>query len=371
MSALTGNRVRLAQAGAVLLALVLLVTLVLRLTQQEPLRVGAMFNDTTGLYVGNDVRVLGVGVGEVVAVTPAGRAVRVDMEFPHDTQLPPDTQAAIMQSSLVTDRFVELTPAYRSGKELASGTVLPLERTRNPANLDEMVRAVDDLIVALGDPAEGTSDIGELLKVSARNLDGQGRFVHDALLASQGAMDALSGTEPDLQRITTNLTSLTTALSRRDTLIRRLSGNVTESTSMLAGQRGTLRRLVGELADLVATVTTFVRRNRSDLKTTLARSDDLLTTLSRRQRDMAETLDLLPLVAQNIWRAYDPLTDRVRIRIDMRNTGPFSASMRNKVCQAFGLPQCDQLTNPDGTGALDPLFEQFTDQAPDTLPGDP
>lgn len=371
MTTAAHERVRLAQAGVLALAFVLLVTLVVRLTHQEPMRVSAMFNDTTGLYVGNDVRVLGVGVGKVTAVKPAGRAVRVEMEFPHGTQLAPDTQAAIMQSSLVTDRFVELTPAYLSGKQLASGTLLSLERTRNPANLDEMVRAVDDLIVALGDPGKGTSDIGELLSVSAKNLDGQGRFVHDALLASQGAMDALSGTEPDLQRITTNLTSLTTALAARDALIRRLSTNVTDSTSMLAGQRGTLRQLVGELAHLVTTVTTFVRRNRGDLQTTLARSDELLTTLSRRQRDMAETLDLLPLVAQNIWRAYDPLTGRVRIRIDMRNTGPFSASMRNKVCLAFGLPQCDQLTNPDGTGALDPLFQQITDQAPDTLPGDP
>ena len=130
------------------------------------------------------------------------------MEFPDGTEIPANADAAIMQSSLVTDRFVELTPAYRQGKQMPSGTLLPLSRTRNPANIDEMVRAVDELIVALGDPRGGGSDVGKLLDVGASNLVGQGRFIHDALKASQGAMDAVNDNEPDLEKITTNLDSL-------------------------------------------------------------------------------------------------------------------------------------------------------------------
>ena len=64
----------------------------------------------------------------------------------------------------------------------------------------------------------------------------------------------------------------------------------------------------------------------------------MLSTLAANQKDMADTLDLLPLVGQNIWQAYDPKTKRLRIRIDMRNTGPLSATARSQLCQAFGLP---------------------------------
>jgi phospholipid/cholesterol/gamma-HCH transport system substrate-binding protein len=355
--------------GAVVVALAVLAGVGLHLTRSEPMRLSAMFNDTTGLYVGNDVRVLGVDIGKVTAVKPAGRSVRVDMEFPSGTEIPANADAAIMQSSLVTDRFVELTPAYRRGELMRSGTMLPLTRTRNPANIDEMVRAVDELIVALGDPKGGGSDIGRLLDVGAKNLDGQGRFVHDALEASQGAMDAISGNEPDLERITTNLDSLVRALAKRDTMLRRLSTNVTQSTSMLAGQRVQLRELIGELSTLVGTVTTFVRRNRGDLKATLSRSRSVLATLAANQKDMANTLDLLPLVGQNIWQAYDTKTKRLRIRIDMRNTGPLSATARSQICHAFGLPGCDALTNPDETGALDPLFTLLSDQFPAGIPG--
>lgn len=363
------NRSHALRLGAALLGLALVAGLGLRLTHDTPLRVSAMFNDTTGLYVGNDVRVLGVDIGKVTKVEPTGTAVRVDMEFPEDTEIPANADAAILQSSLVTDRFVELTPAYRSGERIRSGTLIPLARTRNPANLDEMVRAVDQLVVALGNPRGGGSDIGDLLAVSAKNLRGQGQFVHDALVATQGAMDAVSGNEPDLQAITTNLSSLVTALGKRDTLIRRLSGNVTRSTRMLADQRVELRQMVAELARLVSTVTTFVRDNRADLRATLARSSDVLGTLAARQKDMQETLDLLPLVGQNIWRAYDPRTRRLRIRFDLRNSGPLSSTARYQLCRAFGLPRCDQLTNPDGTGALDPAFAQLSDAFPAGMPG--
>ena len=119
----------------------------------------------------------------------------------------------------------------------------------------------------------------------------------------------------------------------------------------------------------MTTVTTFVRRNRGDLKTTLGRSRSVLSTLAANQKDMANTLDLLPLVGQNIWQAYDPKTKRIRIRIDMRNTGPLSATARSQICHAFGLPGCDALTNPDETGALDPLFTILSDQFPSGVPG--
>ena len=196
------------RVGAIVVGLAIVAGLGLHLTRSDPIKLSAMFNDTTGLYVGNDVRVLGVDIGKVTAVKPAGETVRVDMEFPKGTEIPSNADAAIMQSSLVTDRFVELTPAYRSGKLIRSGTLLPLSRTRNPANLDEMVKAVDDLIVALGDPRSGGADVGQLLDVGAKNLSGQGTFIQRGVEASQGAMDAISGNEPDLEKITTNLDSL-------------------------------------------------------------------------------------------------------------------------------------------------------------------
>ncbi len=85
---------------------------------------------------------------------------------------------------------------------------------------------------------------------------------------------------------------------------------------------------------------------------------------------MADTLDLLPLVGQNIWQAYDPKTKRIRIRIDMRNTGPLSATARNQLCKAFGLPGCDHAHQPRRDRRARPdLRRSSSDLFPSGIPG--
>ena len=130
------------------------------------------FTDTTGLYVGNDVQTIGVRIGEVTKIEPKGTARRRDGTCRRAGAA--DVGAIIMQSSLVTDRFVELTPAWTKGATIATGAVVPLERTKAPANVDDIFAAVDDLLVALSDTTKDGKDIGDLLSVTAEQLDGKG-----------------------------------------------------------------------------------------------------------------------------------------------------------------------------------------------------
>src|SRR5690606_18446053 len=74
----------------------------------------ASFPRTVSIYEGSDVRVLGVGVGRVVEVRPAGTTVEVTMEYDGELKVPADVKAVVVAPSVVGDRFVQLTPAYRS-----------------------------------------------------------------------------------------------------------------------------------------------------------------------------------------------------------------------------------------------------------------
>ena len=51
-----------------------------------------MFPRAVSVYKGTDVRILGVSVGEVTAVIPAGNAVRVEMEYDAEYDLPKDAK---------------------------------------------------------------------------------------------------------------------------------------------------------------------------------------------------------------------------------------------------------------------------------------
>src|SRR5699024_752330 len=71
--------------------------------------VTAYFTTATGLYEGDTVRVLGVPVGSVTSITPAGTRTKLELSIDDDVDIPSDADAIIVAQSLVTSRFVQLT----------------------------------------------------------------------------------------------------------------------------------------------------------------------------------------------------------------------------------------------------------------------
>ena len=76
---------------------------------------------------------LGVAVGTVDKVTPSGTDVVVTMHYDADVNVPADAKAVIVSPSIVGDRYIQLTPVYKSGPKLADGAVLQTDRHRRPA----------------------------------------------------------------------------------------------------------------------------------------------------------------------------------------------------------------------------------------------
>lgn len=56
--------------------------------QQRERQVTAYFSTSTGLYPGDEVKVLGVAVGKVAAIHPEGKKVRVEMDVDADQRFP-------------------------------------------------------------------------------------------------------------------------------------------------------------------------------------------------------------------------------------------------------------------------------------------
>ncbi|MCW2777468.1 MAG: virulence factor Mce, partial [Frankiales bacterium] len=75
----------------------------------------AHFDKSVGVYVHNDVRMLGVKIGEVTAIQPEGRTVKIAMTYDSQYKIPADAKAVLIAPSIVSDRYVQLTPVYDSG----------------------------------------------------------------------------------------------------------------------------------------------------------------------------------------------------------------------------------------------------------------
>ena len=101
-------------------------------SDEERKTLTASFDRAVGLYEKSDVRILGVRVGEVTKIVPEGDDVRVEMEYDAKYEIPAEAKALVVAPSIVSDRYVQLTPVYTGGEVMASGAVLDKDRTAVP-----------------------------------------------------------------------------------------------------------------------------------------------------------------------------------------------------------------------------------------------
>ncbi|HEX5596534.1 MAG TPA: MCE family protein [Micromonosporaceae bacterium] len=267
----------------------------------------ARFTRAVGVHVGSDVRVLGVKIGEVVAITPEGRTVRVDMRYSARYDIPADAQAVIIPPSVVSDRYIQLTPAYDGGDRLADGAELPVERTAVPLELDEIYRSLDELNQALGpDGANVDGALTDLVATGRRNLEGNGAALGETLDDLARALTTLADGRDDLFGTVANLQQFTTALARSDAQIREFNQRMAAVGEQLAAERDDLAAALRGLARALADITGFVRDNREALAGNVAALADISGVLVRQQRAIIDVLEVAPLALSNLNLAYNP-----------------------------------------------------------------
>lgn len=345
--------------AAVIVAVAVAVWFGWRAMQPAPIALTADFADTTGLYVGNEVQYLGVPIGHVVGIDPRGTYMAVRMQIDSASTIPRDAGAQIMQSALLTDRYVELGPAYTGGPRLVSGAVIAMSHTRSPINIDDLSRAVNDLVNALSTPgatSPSTSNVGRLVHAIATQFDGNGKRVHDLLVSSQKALGTLNANSPDIAAITQNLAELTAILSSRNASLHDFGVGVSQATAALASHGSGLTQTISAFQQLTDQVQSFVRENRTTLVADLTQASSVARTLHAEQGDLARIWDLMPTGAENIVRAYDPKLGAIRVELAARNQTIFSSVMRSATCTSYFGALCSYLMNPQGTGPLDLLF---------------
>jgi phospholipid/cholesterol/gamma-HCH transport system substrate-binding protein len=289
----------------------------------------AHFTSVVGIHTGSDVRVLGVKIGEVVAVRPEGRTVRVELRYDPRTAIPGDARAVIIPPSVVSDRYVQLTPAYTGGPELADGADLPTDRTAVPLELDDVYKALDQFNTALGPAgANRTGALSDLVGTAAANLDGNGANLGSTLDGFANTLGTLAAGREDLFGSLVDLQQLVTVLARSDQQVQLFNQQLATASQELASQGADLAGALRSLATALADITGFVRDNRELLKSDVAALTDVTTILARQQRAIAEVLDTAPLALSNLNLAYNGRSGTLDTRDDVM--GPYDPA--NYVC---------------------------------------
>lgn len=268
--------------------------------------VTARFRATPGLYPHNSVDILGVPTGEIESVTPHEDHVEVVLSLPRAVSLPRDVHALLIARNPVSDRSVELDPAYTGGARLAPGATIPLSRTAVPLELDDVYASVDDLARTLG-PA-GANRGGELsaaLHALARLAGGNGQDTHNAITAIADALPALTTHPDELQHLITGLDQLTATLASRNGTLDSLYGELADATGTLSGERATLAAAVTNLQRGLEAVSGFIRQNQDELGAGVHQLNTAVAAVAAQQKALIDTFDTAPLSFQNFERAID------------------------------------------------------------------
>lgn len=272
-------------------------------------QVTAYFAAAVGVYAGSDVRVLGVPVGTVEEVLPQGERVRVTMSIDGDLAVPAEAGAVVVSPSVVSDCYVQLTPVYCGGARMDDGAVIPQDRTATPAEIDQLTRSLDELLVALGPSgANAQGELSELLNTGAANLGRNGPALRDTLQKLSEAGKTLSGSEEDLFGTVEQLQKFTSMLAANDGEVERINGQLAEVASFLAGEREDLGGALHELTAALGQVQSFVQENRALVRTNVHRLSGISQVLVDQRASLEEALDNVPQAFDRLLDAYNPET---------------------------------------------------------------
>ncbi|MCW2595963.1 MAG: hypothetical protein JWP39_1851 [Jatrophihabitans sp.] len=271
-------------------------------------KVTARFSAAVGIYPGTPVKILGVNVGTVTSVKPTGGFVTVVMEYDSKYSLPANAGAVEVANSLVSDRYIQLTPAYTgSGPKLADQATIPLAHTAAPAELDDIYSALNKLSVALGPSgANKNGALSDLIKVGSANLKGNGAALGNSISKLSEAAKTLSAGRTDLFGTVTNLRRFTAALSASDGEVRKFNLQLAQVAGDLASERADLGAALNQLGLALDKVNSFVKNNASKFHTDISGLREITQVLVNQKASINETLAIAPVALANIVHAYQP-----------------------------------------------------------------
>ncbi len=302
----------------------------------------AQFDSASGLYEDSTVAVLGMPVGKIEKVTPKAGYVEVQFTVDKDVKLPADVQAVTLSTSILTDRQIELTPPYRGGPQLKDRETIGLNRTKTPVEFDRVLGMLDRLSVSLKGDGKGQGPVGDIINSAAGAVDGNGEKITSGLAELSKALRLSSEggaiTRGQMTTIIKNVSSLFDAAAANDGKLREFASTIRQLSALLDDEQlgtGTTGRT---LNDLVTQAGDLLEANREDIKQSVLNGNTALKTVVDHQRELAETLDILPLGMENLYNIIDQDNGSVRVR-GMTDHILFDNQLDKEICNMMGLRQ--------------------------------
>ncbi|MGI5169523.1 MCE family protein [Spirillospora sp. CA-253888] len=246
-------------------------------------RYHARFTDASGLRAGDSVRIAGVQIGRVDAITVTDRRLaRVRFSVERGRTIPATATATIKYLNLVGQRYVELDRGTGAAGTLPAGATIPLERTTPALNLTQLFNGFQPLFAALS-PKDVNQLAGSIIQV----VQGEGGTVTQLLTTIGSLTGTIAGKDRVIGEVVANLTSVLDTVNARGDQLTGLVTTLRKLVSGLAADRKPIGEAIGALDALAGSTAALLREGRDPLKRDIAQ----LGRLSDNLNDDAPTVE--------------------------------------------------------------------------------
>lgn len=312
--------------------------------------ISAEFTDALDLVPQAAVKVNDVTVGSVEKISLTGFNARVRMAIDRTVRLPANAIASIGQTSLLGEKYVALSAPTDQPAQgtLADGAVIPLERTSQGAEVEEVLGALGLLL-----NGGGLAQIKTISEELTKALAGRESTAADLLRRLDTFLAGLDAQKADIIHAIDALDRLSTHLAQERTTIANALHALDPGLTVLAEQRQQLTSALTALSDLSSVGTRVIDSSREATLDTFKSLRPILDQLNRAGDNLPKALDFLLTYPfpPNVTGAI--AGDSVRLHATLDLDG--AAILANLLAQP-GLPQSPQTGASPGkqTGPLPP-----------------
>lgn len=261
----------------------------------DPIHVTVQFDDVLDLVPQSTVKVDGVPVGrvETVSVGPDGWTADVGIVVDSAVELPANAYAAVEQTSLLGEKFVQLTPppSDPSSELLADGDVIPLDRTRHATELEPVLGALSLLL-----NGGGVGQLQPVVEELSTAFEGREGTTKSLLQQADRLIDGLDRQRDDITRALDSLDVLTVRVAEQNDRVAAILDDLPVATAVLEQQRPQLTELLVQLDRLGTVGTDVLDQSKENLIADLLALRPTLQQLAASGDDLVKALPFIPTV---------------------------------------------------------------------------
>ncbi len=250
----------------------------------------AVFTDASNLRPGDSVRVAGIRVGTVGAVTlQPDNTVVVGFDSDPKVVITDGTKAAVRYLNLTGDRYLDLIDGPGSTRIQPPGSQIPVERTAPALDLDLLLGGLKPVIQALN-----PQDVNGLTESLIQILQGQGETIQSLLSKSSSFANSLADNRQVVQQLIDNLNIVLATLGKEGDKFSGAIDKLQQLTSGLSADRDPIGSAIKSLENGTASLASLLSSGRAPLAATVDQLNRLAPLIDNGKDKLDAAISKMP-----------------------------------------------------------------------------